>query len=77
MGAFVVAVQAGVPVVPVAIRGTRSMLRPGHAFARRGAIHITIGNPVHPRGTDWAVAVELQRAARAAVLRRCGEPDLE
>lgn len=77
MGAFVVAAQAGVPVVPVVIRGTRSMLRPGHAFARRGAIHITVCPAVHPKGTDWAAAVELQRVVRAAVLHHSGEPDLE
>jgi 1-acyl-sn-glycerol-3-phosphate acyltransferase len=33
MGAFIAAAQAGVPVVPVAIHGTRSMLRAG---SRRG-----------------------------------------
>jgi 1-acyl-sn-glycerol-3-phosphate acyltransferase len=77
MGAFVVAAQAGVPAVPVAIRGTRAMLRPGHRFPRRGAVDIAIGQPVQPRGTDWAAAVELQRAARGAVLRLSGEPDVE
>jgi hypothetical protein len=53
------------------------MLRPGHRFLRRGAVHVTVDDPVHPMGTNWAAAVELQRAARAAVLRRCGEPDVE
>ena len=77
MGAFVVAAQAGVPAVPIAIRGTRAMLRPGHRFPRRGAVDIAIGQPVQPRGTDWAAAVELQRAARGAVLRLSGEPDVE
>ncbi len=77
MGAFVVAAQAGVPAVPIAIRGTRAMLRPGHRFPRRGAVDIAIGQPVQPMGTDWAAAVELQRAARGAVLRLSGEPDVE
>src|SRR5271157_1129258 len=35
MGAFVAAAQAGVPAVPIAIRGTRAMLRPEHPFPRR------------------------------------------
>ena len=77
IGAFVVAVRAGVPVVPVAIRGTRSMLRPGHRFPRRGAIQVVAEDPIQPKGTDWAAAVELQQAARAVVLRHCGEQDLE
>ena len=77
MGAFVVAAQAGAPAVPIAIRGTRTMLRPGHRFPRRGAVDIAIGQPIQPIGTDWAAAVELQRAARDAVLRLSGEPDVE
>jgi len=77
MGAFIVAAESAVPVVPVAIRGTRAMLRPEHYFPRRGAIDIVIGEPVQPSGTDWAAAIELQRAARGAVLRLSGEPDVE
>ena len=77
MGAFVVAAEADVPVVPVAIRGTRAILRPEHHFPRRGSVEITIGVPVQPTGTDWAAAVKLQRAVRTAVLRLSGEPDVE
>ena len=77
MGAFVVAAEAGVPVVPVAIRGTRAILRPEHHFPRRGSVDITIGAPVQPIGTDWSAAVKLQRAVRDAVLRLSGEPDVE
>lgn len=77
MGAFVVAAQTGAPVVPIGIGGTRTILRPGHRFPRRGAINIAIGQPVEPNGTDWASAIELQRAARDAVLHLSGEPDVE
>ena len=77
MGAFVVAAQAGVPVVPLAIRGTRSMLRANQWFPRRGAVRLTIGAPLTPQGTDWAAARRLQKAARAHILCYCGEPDLE
>jgi 1-acyl-sn-glycerol-3-phosphate acyltransferase len=76
MGAFIVAAQAGVPVVPVAIRGTRSILRAEQWFLRRGMIHIRVGTPITPTGTDWAAAITLRDAARAQLLRECGEPDL-
>ncbi|MDP2640114.1 MAG: 1-acyl-sn-glycerol-3-phosphate acyltransferase, partial [Betaproteobacteria bacterium] len=76
MGAFVVAAQTDVPLVPVTIRGARSVLRDGSWFARRGAIVVTIGAPLLPRGSDWNAAVALRDAARAEILRRCGEPDL-
>lgn len=77
MGAFVVAAAAAAPVVPVAIRGTRAMLRPEHHFPRRGEVDITIGEPVEPTGADWTAAVELQRSARVAVARLLGESDVE
>ncbi|MDP1997122.1 MAG: 1-acyl-sn-glycerol-3-phosphate acyltransferase, partial [Gallionella sp.] len=76
MGAFVVAAKADVPVVPVAIRGTRSILRADHWFPRRGSITVTIGAPIMPDGKDWAAAIRLRNAARAEILRLCGEPDL-
>jgi len=77
MGAFVVAAITGVPTVPVAIRGTRTILRPEHHFPRRGAVNVVVGEPTWPSGADWAAAVELQRATRNAVLRLSGEPDVE
>ncbi len=76
MGAFVAAAEAGVPVVPVAIRGTRSLLRSGSWFPHRGAVWVSIGAPIPPDGTDWAAAVKLRDATRAALLSRMGEPDL-
>ncbi len=76
MGAFAVAAQAGVPVVPMTIRGTRVILRDGQWFPHRGTIDITIGAPIHPEGTDWPAVLKLRNAARAEILRHCGEPDL-
>jgi 1-acyl-sn-glycerol-3-phosphate acyltransferase len=76
LGAFLAAAQAGVPVVPVAIRGTRSILRGGQWRPRRGEISIDIGAPIKPDGADFAAAVRLRDAARAFVLEHCREPDL-
>jgi 1-acyl-sn-glycerol-3-phosphate acyltransferase len=77
MGAFVVATQAGAPVVPAAIRGTREILRPDQRFPRHGSITVTIGQPVRQVGTGWAAAVELQGRVRDAILLLSGEPDIE
>jgi acyl carrier protein len=75
-GAFQAAAQAGVPVVPVALRGVRSVLRDGTWYARRAPIAVTIGEPVTPDGTDWAAALRLRDRVRAEILQHCGEPDL-
>ncbi|MDP6787662.1 MAG: AMP-binding protein [Rhodospirillales bacterium] len=83
MGAFLTAAEAGLPVVPVTIRGTRSILRDGSCFARPGTLAVTIGTPIEPAvpkagGTDdaWARAIALRDASRVQILRHCGEPDL-
>jgi len=75
MGAFLVAAQAGVPVMPLAIRGTRSLMRSGSWFPRRGRVRMIFGSPLQPEGAEWEAAVRLRDAARAQVLRHCGEPD--
>ncbi|MDP2620955.1 MAG: AMP-binding protein [Hyphomicrobiales bacterium] len=76
LGAFLVAAQTGTPVIPVAIRGTLSVLRGGQWFPRRGAISVHIGTPIRVDGTDFEAAVRLRDAARAVILAHCGEPDL-
>ena len=76
MGAFVAAAETGVPIVPVTIRGTRSILRSDRWFLRRGIISVTIGHPLLPETAEWAAALQLRDAARAEILRHCGEPDL-
>jgi len=77
MGAFLTAARAGVPVVPVAIRGSRCLLRGDTWFPRRAAIDVRVCAPIAPQGNDWEAAVRLRDAARADILKYCGEPDLE
>ncbi len=79
LGAFVAAARSGRTVVPVAIRGTRYVLRGDSWFPRRGAIAVTVGKPLSPeeeKGEDeWATALRLRDLARGHILRYCGEPD--
>ncbi|HYC48643.1 MAG TPA: AMP-binding protein [Burkholderiales bacterium] len=78
LGAFIAALEARVPVVPVAIRGSRNILRAGQWLPRRGALVVTIGMPVGPPAdaeSSYTAATQLARAARAHILTHCGEPD--
>ena len=68
LGAFRVATQAKLPVVPGILRGTRSMLRADQWFPRWSPISVSIGDPIHPGGTDFASVVRLRDAARSAIL---------
>jgi 1-acyl-sn-glycerol-3-phosphate acyltransferase len=76
MGAFKIAVDAGIPILPIILRGSRSLLHPDSWFPRRGLVTVTIGTPIPPPGNDWQAAVALRDAARHAILSHCGEPDL-
>jgi 1-acyl-sn-glycerol-3-phosphate acyltransferase len=67
LGAFKSAVEAGCPVVPVTIAGTRAMLPSGAWLPRRHAIAVTLGAPISPRGTEWREIVHLRDATRAAI----------
>jgi 1-acyl-sn-glycerol-3-phosphate acyltransferase len=83
MGAFETAARTGLPIVPIAIRGTRSMLRSGSWFPRHGLIAISIGKPITLeekvilKEDVWKTALNLRDRSRAWILNHCGEPDLE
>ncbi len=75
MGAFLIATRTGLPIVPVGIRGARSILRDGTWFPRWSAAAVAIGEPIAPTGSDWAAAVALRDRVRAEIVRLSGEPD--
>jgi len=77
LGAFAAACDSGVPVLPVGIRGSRDVVRPGGRFPRRGAVSAAIGDPIVPDGTGWSATLALRDAVRTAVLALSGEPELE
>ena len=76
MGAFTIAAGNRLPLVPIAIKGTRSMLRSDVWFPRSGAIEVRFGEPLTPDGEDWAAAVALRDRARAFISSATGEPPL-
>jgi len=75
LGAFLVAARTGLPVVPVGVRGTRSILREVSWFPRLGAVGVFIGSPVPPPGRDWAAAVKLRDRVRSEIARLSGEAE--
>jgi 1-acyl-sn-glycerol-3-phosphate acyltransferase len=83
LGAFSIAAGANVPVIPIAIRGTRSILRGRSWFPHHGSITIEIGKPIDPEKIkattdtrEWNVAIELRDQSRDFILQHCGEPDI-
>jgi 1-acyl-sn-glycerol-3-phosphate acyltransferase len=75
LGAFVIAARENLKVLPVTLKGTRSILRSGRWFPRRGDVSIRVGPLLTPDGKDFAAAVRLREKTRAEILANCGEPD--
>ena len=63
-GRFMVAAEGEAPVVPVVLRGTRSLMRDGTWFPRRAPVHVRIGEPVAPSAPGLP-APELPSASTA------------
>jgi 1-acyl-sn-glycerol-3-phosphate acyltransferase len=77
MGAFVAAMEQGLPILPVAISGTRDIMAGDSFLPRPGRCRVTIGDQVEPGGRDWKDAVDLRNSTRQFILDATGETDLE
>jgi 1-acyl-sn-glycerol-3-phosphate acyltransferase len=75
LGAFVIAARQHLSILPLTLRGTRSILRSDQWFPRRGAVSVTVGPLFSPDGSDFDAAVRLRDKVRAEILANCGEPD--
>ena len=77
-GAFAIAARAELPIVPIAIRGTRHILPSGRILPRPGRIHVQVLPPLAPlAGVDHTIATAQTRdQARQRILTALDEPDL-
>lgn len=73
LGAFKAAVEAGLPVIPIALRGTRHVLPADTWLLRRGRIEVTIGAPLTPETRGWQAMVWLRDQARSIIGQGSGE----
>ena len=76
LGAFKAAVATGRPMVPVALRGARNILRDETVLPRPGSVTITILPPVRTEAVrgHWREIVRLRDSIRAAIALHAGEP---
>jgi 1-acyl-sn-glycerol-3-phosphate acyltransferase len=84
LGAFSAAVNAGVPVIPVSLAGTRKFLRDGTYLPRPTRVTITVSAPMYPssRGgaaqteseSAWHELIRLRDTTRETIARSSGEP---
>ena len=71
-GAFVLALQLSVPVIPVAVIGGRQIM-PKHSFRiRRGRMRVVIGEPIPVEGMSFGDRDRLLEQSRAAIVEMRG-----
>jgi len=75
LGAFLCAARAHVPVVPIALIGTRSLLRDGRWWPSRAPLAVVAGNALSAAGDDWQSLLRLRDTARQEIGARLQEPD--
>lgn len=67
-GIFVLALEAGVPIVPVAIHGSGQVVAPGGFTIRGGEVRMKMGEPIPTAGRAPEEREALMREVREAVI---------
>ena len=75
-GAFMAATKGGMPVVPIAIPGTRDMLPSGRFLPRPGPLLVDILPAIGPGDEEFTSHRQLAEACRQRILAVLDEPDL-
>ncbi len=73
-GAFKIAVQTGVPICPIALQGTRYILRDGEWLMWPRKITVRCLPPIKPLHHDWQEIIRLKNEVRHAIAAHCDEP---
>lgn len=75
-GGFIMAIQAQVPIVPVAVSGGREAMRKGSPIVRPVRVSVRIGRPIPTRGLGLAQRDELIARVRGEVKALLAEGSL-
>jgi 1-acyl-sn-glycerol-3-phosphate acyltransferase len=73
-GGFHLAITASVPIVPLALRGTRAAMPAGSPLLRSGRVHVIVGEPVTTEGLTDADRNRLVEEVHAKVAAMLDEP---
>jgi 1-acyl-sn-glycerol-3-phosphate acyltransferase len=76
LGAFKAAMETGTPIVPVALQGSRHVLRADSFLPRPGRIRIWIGPEMRPEGEGFEALLDLRDRVAGVIATHAGEPRL-
>src|SRR5579885_136857 len=77
LGAFKIATETSIPVCPIALKGTRTILRDDEKLMRPNKIIVTVCDLIKPVGQEWQNVTQLRNQVRAEIAKYCGEPSLD
>jgi 1-acyl-sn-glycerol-3-phosphate acyltransferase len=73
-GSFLVAIDAGLPVVPVSVSGSRHVMTKGRLMVRPGSVRVTIHEPIPTAGVGREGVIEFGNRVREIVRTAVDEP---
>jgi len=71
-GPFVIALDAGLPIVPISVVGSRHVMFKGELTVRPGAVSVVVHDPVETNALTRDAARELASSVRELVARAAG-----
>lgn len=77
LGAFKIATDTHASICPIALQGTRSLLRSGNWLLTRSPIKIIFGEPIVPLSKEWEEVTRLHALTRSFIEKNCGELTLD
>ncbi|OGT56135.1 MAG: hypothetical protein A3F43_02395 [Gammaproteobacteria bacterium RIFCSPHIGHO2_12_FULL_42_10] len=77
LGAFKMAVETNTAICPIALSGTRDILRDHDKLMKPNKITVTIGKPILPPGKAWQDVIHFRDVVRTEIAKTCGEATLD
>jgi 1-acyl-sn-glycerol-3-phosphate acyltransferase len=71
-GSFVIALDAGLPIVPISIAGSRHVMRKGELMVRPGRVSLIVHHPIETAGVERDAARDLAERTRDVVAASAG-----
>jgi 1-acyl-sn-glycerol-3-phosphate acyltransferase len=75
-GAFLMAIDAGVPVVPVSVSGASRIMPKGQIKIHPSTVHITVHDPINTEGYSKENLAEIMETTRSRILSGLSEEEI-
>lgn len=77
LGAFKIAAETHTPIIPIALNGTRAILRDDEKLLQPQRIQVTVCPAIQAASEEWHEVTELRNQVRGEIAKYCGEPSLD